>query len=147
MDVLEFLGPHGWLRIGCVIVDKAKSPVAAQGYQHLHYAVGGHGFSGQGDGFVAEEHLRAFCKDLIDLADGGTAEPQLPDHPNGGLSAQLRREPNEERISIEGRITRRQYRSLTEAGGLYTWATQFGFWVTSDSLTTVRNVRWVEYFT
>jgi hypothetical protein len=69
MDILELSGPHGWIKIFCLVVDKTKSPIATKGYQHLRYAVGGHGFSGEGEGFVAEEQLRLFCNALIELVD------------------------------------------------------------------------------
>jgi len=148
MNLLELQGPQGWLRIFCVVVDKEKSPLASRGYQHLRYGVGDHGFSGEGDGFVAEDELRTFCRGLIELADGRDSDPQLAEDPAaGGLDLKLRREPDHARISIDGRITRKHYRTISESDGFYTWATQFGFWIPQDSLAEVRSVRWVERFT
>ena len=147
MDTLEFRGPHGWLQIHCVVIDVAKSPLAAKGYQHLRYAAGGHGFSGQGDGFAAEDELRAFCKALAALAQGEDVQPRLSNHGDeaGGLVLTLRNGPEQDRISVEGSIVTKVYKTLTKAGGTYTWASEFGFWMPRDTLTV--RVRWVETYT
>src|SRR5579859_378692 len=88
----------------------------------------GMGFSGEGDGFVAEEQLRLFCNALIELSDGHDAEPKLTEQQEGGgLTLSLRPEPEQGRISVEGRLARKVYRGITQTDGLYTWATQFGF--------------------
>lgn len=147
MDTLEFRGPHGWLQIYCVVIDAAKSPVAAKGYQHLRYAVGGLGFSGQAGGFVAEDRLRAFCTSLLALATDERAKPQLCNYgaEAGGLELTLCSGPTQDSISVEGRIVTKAYRTLTQADGTYTWATEFGFWVPRHTLS-VRGVKWVESY-
>jgi hypothetical protein len=146
MDTLEFKGPHGWLQIFCVVVDKSKSPLAAQDIQHLRYAAGGHGFSGASDSFVAEADLRAFCKGLLDLADGGNAETRLEGQQVRGLDVQMRPGPERNRISIEGRIVQSNYRTLDEKDGLYIWDCQFGFWVERETLRLVRKANWVRHY-
>ena len=147
MDTLELRGPHGWLQIYCVVIDAAKSPIAARGYQHLHYAVGGLGFSGEGDGFVAEDQLRTFCEALVALAKGEDVQSQLSNFEAeaGGLALTLRSGPNQDCISVEGRIVKKVYQTLSQADGTYTWATEFGFWVRRDTLS-VRTARWVEKY-
>ena len=146
MDILEFFGPHGWLRVFCVVVDKSKSPLAAQGIQHIRYDAGGHGFSGAGDSFVEEADLRVFCKGLLDLANGGTAETRLQGHEVRGLDIQIQPAPELSRISVEGRIVQNNYRTLDEKDGLYMWSSQFGFWVKRESLAAVRSVKWVTHY-
>lgn len=148
MDILEFRGPHGWLQIYCVVIDATKSPLAAQGYQHLRYAIGGHGFSGEGDGFVTEDQLRGFCEALIALAMGERVEPRLSESESeaGGLTVTLCAGSEPDRTSVEGRIVRKSYRTLSESDGLYTWVTQFGFWIHHYTLSGVRKVRWVEHY-
>jgi hypothetical protein len=147
MDTLEIRGPHGWLQIYCVLIDAAKSPVAAKGYQHLRYAVGGLGFSGQGDGFVAEDQLRAFCKALVALAKGEDVQAQLSNYgaEAGGLALTLRNGPNQDRLSVDGRIVTKVYQTLSKTDGTYTWAAEFGFWVPRDALS-VGRVRWIENY-
>ena len=147
MDTLELSGPQGWLKILCRVVDKAKSPMAAKGYQHLHYMVGGHGFSGEGDGFVAEEELRHFCKALIELIEGRYAEPRLISGEAGGLALSLRRQSEHSHVSVEGSIVRKVYRDISDVDkGTYIWATHFGFPVMLNSLSKAREVRWVLEF-
>jgi hypothetical protein len=146
MDVLELKGPHGWLRIQCHVVSKEASPIAAKGLQHLHYAVGGQGFSGEADGFVAEDELRDFCKALVVLADGGHAEANIAGYKEGGLSVRVQPDSDPGCLSIEGQIVRQSFRKMSEKDGIYTWATQFGFWVERDRLSGLRQVRWVLHF-
>lgn len=146
MDILELRGPHGWLRIFCLVVDKMKSPIAAEGYQHLRYQVGGYGFSGEGSGFVAEADLLIFCARLLELADGHDSEAQLSEQEAGGLSLTLRPGLEQDEISIEGRIVQKHHRTVREQDGLYTWAAQFGFSVKRHFLSGARDVRWVSHF-
>ena len=146
MDILEFHGPHGWLRIFCRIVEKAQSPLAAQDIQHVRYAAGGHGFSGSGDSFVSEADLRAFCKGLVDLADGGNAETRLEGHEVRGLNVRVLPGPEQNRISIEGRIVENSFRTLNEKDGTYIWSHEFGFWVGREALAAIRKVNWVRHY-
>ena len=146
MDILELHGPHGWLRIFCIVVDKSKSELAAKNIQHLRYAAGGHGFSGAGDSFVEEASLRAFCAGLLDLADGGNAETRLQGHEVRGLDVRILPGPELNRISVEGRIVQSSYRTLDEKDGMYTWSSQFGFWVEREALAAVRQVNWVTHY-
>jgi hypothetical protein len=146
VDILEFHGPHGWLRIFCVVVDKSKSPIAAREVQHIRYQAGGHGFSGASDSFVEEADLRVFCKGLLDLADGGTAETRLQGHEVRGLDMRMLPAPAPSRISVEGRIVQSNYRTLDEKDGMYTWGCQFGFWVEREALAAVRKVNWVNHY-
>jgi hypothetical protein len=146
VDTLEFHGPHGWLGIFCVVVDTSKSPLAARGVQHIRYQAGGQGFSGAGDSLVEETDLRVFCKGLLDLADGGTAATRLQGHEVRGLDIQIRQAPELGRISVEGRIVQSNYRTLDEKDGMYTWGSQFGFWVEREALSAVRNVKWVNHY-
>jgi hypothetical protein len=144
-DILDLHGPHGWLQIFGVVVDQSK--LAVKGRQHLRYAAGGHGFYGSGDGFVADEELRAFCKGILSLADGASADPTLEASEIVGLNLRLRPGPEIDRISIEGRIAQSVYRTLDEKDGLYAWGSQFGFWVTRDYLSAaIRKVTWVQHF-
>jgi hypothetical protein len=145
-DLLELQGPHGWLRIFCKVIDKARSPVASQGYQHLRYAVATPGFSGEGDGFVTEDELRIFCRGLVQLADGGDYEPKLMLSATGGLAVVLRCGPGQDQISIEGQIVSMRQRTANPLDGHYTSATQFGFWVFRHFLSRVAEVRWVKHF-
>lgn len=64
----------------------------------------------------------------------------------GGLVLTLRSGPNQDRISAEGSIVRKVYKTLSEADGTYTWTSEFGFWVPRGTLS-VRRVRWIENYT
>jgi len=144
-DILDLHGPHGWLQIFSVVVDQNK--LAVKGRQHLRYAAGGHGFYGSGDGFVAVEQLHAFSKSILSLAEGANIDSTLEASEIGGLSLRLRPGPENDRISIEGRIASSVYRTLDEKDGLYVWGAQFGFWVTREYLSAaIRKVIWVEHF-
>jgi hypothetical protein len=109
-DILDLHGPHGWLQVFSVVVDQNK--LAVKGRQHLRYAAGGHGFYGSGDGFVAVEQLQAFSKSILSLADGANTDSMLEASEIGGLSLRLRPGPENDRISIEGRIASSVYRTL-----------------------------------
>jgi hypothetical protein len=63
----------------------------------------------------------------------------------GSLTLSLHREAEQDRISVEGRVVKKTYRGMTEADGLYTWATDFGFWVRPHTFS-ARKVRWVHHF-
>lgn len=147
VDTLEFHGPHGSLQIFSILVDGSQSKPAAQGFQHLRYSVGGHGFSGAADSFVSEAELRVFCASLIELATGADVEARLAGHDVRGFTLCLKPGPEADRVSVEGRIVSNAYRTLKEEDGLYIWATQFGFWVERHTLASARRVRWVRHYT
>jgi hypothetical protein len=146
VDVLEFRGPHGWLQIFSILVDGSKSKLAAQGFQHLRYSAGGHGFSGEGGSFVSETDLRDFCASLARLSDGADVEAHLTKHEVGGLTLSLKPGPEADRISVEGRIVSDAYRTLKAEDGLYRWSMEFGFWVERHTLASAHGVRWVQQF-
>lgn len=140
-NTLAFRSPHGWLEVFCIIVPPKSVPVP--GRQHLRYAVGGHGFSGAGDGFVQEAELRTFCTDLVSLLDGGGGSAQLRASPTGGLSLDIATGPEAESLSVVGSIAVSHYRTLKEADGLYLWRTDFGFALRRDSVPNPRRVKWI----
>jgi hypothetical protein len=142
-DVLTLHSPHGWLRVFCRMV--APDKVRVPGVQHLRYAVGGHGFSGAGDGFVNDDDLRIFCVDLLALVEGQqerTARLRA-DPSRGGLTVEIGPGPDPDTLAVAGNIAVVHFRTLTEADGLYQWRTEFGFSIRRDALPNLRGVNWV----
>ena len=76
----------------------------------------------------------------------GNAETRLEGNEVRGLNVRVLQGPEQNRISIEGRIVENSFRTLNEKDGTYIWSHEFGFWVGREALAAIPKVNWVRHY-